>query len=307
MALIVLDHILDQDELLLCNELESSNIIIRNQINSCFFQSFTNKLAIHATFNGVQEYSLEGKIFKLEKNLFLIFNPKQRYSLKIDSREKTNSLYILINKEFFNEALKYIEENESLLIDNQNTYKKLPLFVNKIYEQDCLMKNLLLNFRNTTFTSNNYTNQARDELHRLIRKLILIHKSTVLEIKRVSAVKSSTQKELYNSILLAKEYIDLNYRKLLTINEIADIVSLSSFHFLRTFKEILGETPHKYMNSKRLEYSRTLLIQTSIPVTQICFDSGFESLPSFSLKFNKYTGLTPKEYRNRYSIKSNFR
>jgi AraC-like DNA-binding protein len=77
----------------------------------------------------------------------------------------------------------------------------------------------------------------------------------------------------------------------------AAVACLSPNHFLRTFKQLFHQTPHQYLISKRLEEARRLLSLTEMPVTDVCFSVGFESLGSFSWLFRHRTGVSPEAYR----------
>ena len=84
----------------------------------------------------------------------------------------------------------------------------------------------------------------------------------------------------------------------LTLPEIASAAFLSPFHFLRGFKEVFRLTPHEYLSACRVERAKFLLERTELPVTEICFSIGFESLGSFSSWFTRLTGSSPRAWRS---------
>jgi AraC-like DNA-binding protein len=96
-----------------------------------------------------------------------------------------------------------------------------------------------------------------------------------------------------------REYIDRHYKQPLTVERLADLAGLSTFHFIRAFRAAFGETPHQYLRARRLERAKELLVTTAYPVTEICDQIGFQSLGSFSSLFRRLTGETPAEYRAR--------
>ena len=83
----------------------------------------------------------------------------------------------------------------------------------------------------------------------------------------------------------------------LDLKQISGEAWLSPHHFLRLFKQVYKETPHQYLTRRRIERARRLLLQTEMPVTDICYAVGFESLGSFSWLFRKRVGLSPDQYR----------
>jgi AraC-like DNA-binding protein len=72
---------------------------------------------------------------------------------------------------------------------------------------------------------------------------------------------------------------------------------LSTYHFIRAFRAATGQTPHQYLRARRIARAQELLVNTPMPVTEICDAVGFQSLGSFSSVFRKLTGETPARYR----------
>ena len=100
---------------------------------------------------------------------------------------------------------------------------------------------------------------------------------------------------LYKRIVQAKLFIDDNYADNIDLDNIADEAYFSKFHFIRLFKKIYGKTPHQYLIVVRIERAMQLL-RTDIPVTEVCFSVGFESLSSFSGLFKRIVGIPPSAY-----------
>jgi len=98
-------------------------------------------------------------------------------------------------------------------------------------------------------------------------------------------------------MLRARDKMDRSYDRPLDVAALARIALTSEAHFIRTFKETFGETPHRYLQRRRLERAMALLRETERPVTQVCLDVGFSSLGSFSRTFNDVIGMSPTAYR----------
>jgi AraC-like DNA-binding protein len=67
------------------------------------------------------------------------------------------------------------------------------------------------------------------------------------------------------------------------------------------FKEVYGETPHRYLQRRRVERAMTLLRQTDRPITDVAWDVGFASLGTFSRTFSNIVGLSPSEFRAQHA------
>ena len=100
-------------------------------------------------------------------------------------------------------------------------------------------------------------------------------------------------------ILRARDAMDRRYAEPLDIPALARIAHVSDAHFIRTFRATFGETPHRYLQRRRVERAMFLLRTTERSVTDICFETGFGSLGTFSRTFSAIVGETPSEHRRR--------
>ena len=100
-------------------------------------------------------------------------------------------------------------------------------------------------------------------------------------------------------LLRARDAMDGSYARPLDIAALARIAHVSQAHFIRTFRETFGETPHRYLQRRRVERSMFLLRETDRSITDICFDVGFTSLGTFSRTFRAIVGESPTAYRAR--------
>ena len=104
-------------------------------------------------------------------------------------------------------------------------------------------------------------------------------------------------------LLRARDAIDRSYARPLDVPALARIACVSEAHFTRAFKTTFGETPHRYLQRRRVERSMFLLRETDRSVTEICFDVGFNSLGTFSWTFKAIMGESPSSYRKRSRVK----
>lgn len=102
-----------------------------------------------------------------------------------------------------------------------------------------------------------------------------------------------------------KTHIHAHYTEDLGLSELARIGHLSPYHFNRWFNRMTSVTPYQYLLRVRLEQAQQQLRNTVLPVTDIAFSSGFNSLEHFSAAFKKLYGSAPTAAR-RGSKKSNF-
>ena len=98
-------------------------------------------------------------------------------------------------------------------------------------------------------------------------------------------------------LLRARDAMDRAYAEPLNVRAVAAVAHLSEAHFSRSFRATFGETPHRYLQRRRVERSMSLLRETDRSVTDVCFDVGFTSLGTFSRTFHEIVGETPTEFR----------
>jgi transcriptional regulator GlxA family with amidase domain len=104
---------------------------------------------------------------------------------------------------------------------------------------------------------------------------------------------------LNRRLLRARDVMDRTYATALDTRGLAEVASVSEAHFIRSFRATFGETPHRYLQRRRVERAMYLLRSTDHAVTDICLDVGFESLGTFSRTFREIVGETPSAYRAR--------
>jgi AraC-like DNA-binding protein len=100
-------------------------------------------------------------------------------------------------------------------------------------------------------------------------------------------------------MLRARDAMDRAYAEPLDIPALAKIALVSEAHFIRIFRATFGETPHRYLQRRRVERSMYLLRETGRSITDICLDVGFNSLGTFSRTFREIMGESPSDYRKR--------
>jgi len=83
------------------------------------------------------------------------------------------------------------------------------------------------------------------------------------------------------------------------VRRLARVSGVSEAHFARSFKQAFGMPPHRYLLTRRIERATALLRDTELPITEIAFQTGWESLGSFGRTFRDITGESPGAIRER--------
>lgn len=107
--------------------------------------------------------------------------------------------------------------------------------------------------------------------------------------------KNSSDTQYYYII----RYINLHFRRTITLEEIADTVKMNPTAMCRYFKAKSGQTIFDYLLSVRIAIVKELLSTTDKPVSQVAYECGFNSIPNFNTYFKRTTTLSPTEYRRK--------
>jgi AraC family transcriptional regulator len=93
--------------------------------------------------------------------------------------------------------------------------------------------------------------------------------------------------------------IEADAHERLGLAVLARRAAMSPYHFLRTFRQVVGMTPHQFVLRTRLHRAAVCLRRTDEPISTIAFDVGFEDLSTFNRRFRRVMGSSPSAYRAR--------
>ena len=100
----------------------------------------------------------------------------------------------------------------------------------------------------------------------------------------------------YEQLRQARAFMEAHFAERIELEKIAAAASMSKFHFIRMFQRAYGVTPRQFLRDLRLAKAKALLAK-GMPVTQVCFSVGYQSLPTFTNAFKRGTGYSPKAYQ----------
>ena len=109
----------------------------------------------------------------------------------------------------------------------------------------------------------------------------------------------SQDPELLRRLLRAKDRMDAASHEKWPVPRLARVSCVSGAHFARSFKQAFGLPPHRYLLTRRIERATALLRDTGLSITEIAFQTGWESLGTFGRTFRDITGESPSANRAR--------
>lgn len=140
-------------------------------------------------------------------------------------------------------------------------------------------------------------NAGKLEIDSLVLEFFSQVAGTITDTSIEKQIKTLSKAYRLTAVELAKEYINKNFTKDISLQEISTNSFISPFHFSRIFKKTTSFSPHQYLQNVRLKHGELLLKNSSLPVSDIAYTSGFSSTAYFATAFKQKYKMSPMQYR----------
>lgn len=255
-------------------------------------------LSIKCMFNGRALYRADRAWFAVNEGGYLILNDQQPYEIHIDSPTLVESFIVFFPRGWAEQAACALTLPSRKLLDEPERGREEPIhFFERFTRRDELVSPALATLRRAHKDGPLSDLWVEQKLWQLLARMLQAQNDGLRQSDTLSAQRPSAREELWRRLNRGRDFIHARFEAALTLSEIAAAACLSPFHFLRGFKALFGMTPHDYLSTCRVERAKFLLERTGLPVTEICFAVGFESLGSFSSWFKRLTGRSPRAWR----------
>ncbi|MEQ9424958.1 MAG: AraC family transcriptional regulator [Cyclobacteriaceae bacterium] len=240
----------------------------------------------------------EGRHFNVTPDSFCTINNGQYYDLIIPERQTTTTFNIHFGHSLLAETLQAFNATEALLEGDYNQLRNnLQIKPHTIF-LDKHIRSLTCKLQLLYKTSPEAKEVEELLLHEILTYIIRFELDLKQCETKIKSLKKSTQSELLSRLLVAQDYIHSNYSSEISTETLSKVSSLSKFHFIRTFKEAFGSTPHQYISKVRLNKAKDLLLTTKLPVKEISMLVGFKEPNSFLRFFKMTQGEAPAKFRS---------
>ncbi len=265
---------------------------------SHYYGAGTGLLSIKTFYNGRAHYTSEGGHHAADDRSYLILNHNQPYTVEIESVEPVESFCIFFAPDLVQRIYQNMSESWEQALDSPlRRASGSPQFFDKTYPHDDLLSPRVQRLREACMSDRVNKGWLVERFHEVLVSLYHVHARTMTEVSGVPSARLATRKEVYRRLHYAKDFADAFFTTPITIDDMARTAGLSPNHLLRMFRQVFHNSPYQYIKNRRLEYAEHLLRSTDQAVTDICIQSGFESLGSFSWAFRRRTGVSPLAYR----------
>lgn len=265
--------------------------VIANQIMSKGTSIFTEQQNMQAYQAALSES------FASRKNLSAVLSHEMAPAPKNNMRSMEKELIVKIRGGDVDAAGKNIDE---LLGEIMQTGAKSVLDVKgRILELlvslshaavDGGMSEETMSSLNSRFYDELYNKKTTEEIYYWTKNVVNIYSE---EVRRAQ------NKDNFQSVHAAAEYIRKHFREKISVHDIAERVHLSDSYLSHIFSETFGRTITEYITSVRIEYAKSLLSKPGSSISEIALECGFEDVSYFSRVFKKSEGITPRDYKKK--------
>ncbi len=117
------------------------------------------------------------------------------------------------------------------------------------------------------------------------------------------AIRSRADQASQDKIQQVTQYISENFSNEITLSDMANLVAMNDSAFSRFFAKATGNSFIRFVNRVRISKACELLSDTSMPITNICYETGFNNVANFNRRFRELKGSTPREYRQQSRLR----
>ncbi|MCA9691070.1 MAG: helix-turn-helix transcriptional regulator [Myxococcales bacterium] len=249
---------------------------------------YEGPLSIKSMVRGCGRWRTGDGVFLVEPGQLLILNEGQRYSFTIDAEAEIETFCPFFAPRLVREAIRARGPLIRLLDAPDDIDAAPPTFVERLRPESPRIGRGLAALRAALDGD-----EAGDRLLDLLDAVLAESLAERAEIAALPAVRKATRDELYRRVHRARDFIHASLDAPLSLAQLARVAAMSTYHFHRAFRAIVGETPGRYVTERRLLAARRLLATTGRSVTDVCLDVGFSSLGTFSSAYRRRFGVAP--------------
>lgn len=242
-----------------------------------FSRHFHDHFVIELVVNGVDSFYCDGKNYTAQNNQLVLINPGEVHTGNTVSDTPLQYYSLYPDKE----TLQHVASLLGISLPNDFCFQR------SLLEQSLLTEKFRLLF-NSFNPAHNLLQQQEfffDCMHELLQPVNCNGQLLLLASKKDSRV------------LLLIDFIRSHYTDNISLQQMADLVSLNPFHLVRLFKKSVGVSPYNYLLIIRAERAKELL-RKGFKVQDAASASGFNDASHFNRMFYKIAGISPKSFRS---------
>lgn len=259
------------------------------------------RLTLRFVTSGTQHYIVGRNKKLLQPGRYLLINHGQQYRTIMPPGELTTMLGVAFKPSYVVNFFHDLTHSENDLLDNPFLKTNpLPSFYEGTFEADMQMQRIIKSIERILKVKPDWSQKdILNSLYANVLTHLFRHQTQLLNTaSQITCSRSSTAHELYRRLIIARDYMEASYNSIDQMSEVARVACLSEFHFMRSFRQAFKVTPYQYVLSLRMKNARLLLLNSSKPINEISFETGFTDAGNFSRLFRKTYAASPLQMRN---------
>jgi AraC family transcriptional regulator len=262
------------------------------------FPPYLQRLSVKAVISGAEHYEIDGRTTTLDEDNYLIVNDLRTYGSAIVADRPVQTFSVFFAPGFPEDVAGAIGSRPSEVLDHGGACLPRAIeFSEHLRPHDRLVTPVLRHIRRHVARGFRDDEWYEEQLIFLIERMLESQRRTSSVVARLPLARSSTRREAYRRIALATDYIHGNFRRQIRIDDLARAACLSTYHFIRLFAIVHGQTPYSYLQAKRANAARRLLETTELNQAEIAGRVGFESRTTMFRQLRRLTGVSGSKLR----------
>jgi AraC family transcriptional regulator len=262
------------------------------------YHPYEQRLSIKACWGGEERYFIDNRTLTVDDDSYLIFNDRRTYASSLHSSRPVRSFSVFFRPGFAEEVLGGMLTPEDRILErgSQNESKAVE-FGEHLRPHDKIVTPVL---RYIAFHVDRGIGDAgwyEEQLSFLLERMLGSHRKTNRAVQSLSAIRPGKRQELYRRLSWGRDFIQSNYRRQITLDEMASAACLSKYHFIRLFHALEGVTPYRYLQQKRVTAAQRLLTTTNLTHVEIAEQVGFDHRSTMFRHMRRLTGRSGRQWR----------
>ncbi|HLW98220.1 MAG TPA: AraC family transcriptional regulator [Candidatus Acidoferrales bacterium] len=277
-------------------ELGLFNCVLSGTSSSHYVSEYVTPLSIKTMVAGSAAWETPARRYVVHENTYLVLNDGQTYTLTIDSFKKATTFCIFFEHGFVEEVHRAMRSAADTQLDEPHAYHSPHMdFHERLEPRSSPVLAATSEFQQTLSSGRLSRTAAEESFLKIAETLLKQHRRELATTDNFPAQRRATREELLRRVSRGRDYMLSSLSERVTLAEAARAACLSPYHFLRAFHHAFGATPHQFLTRQRLDRARLLLTRGDRSVTDVCLESGFQSLGSFSSLFRRHFGVSPQQ------------
>ncbi|MEJ8800490.1 AraC family transcriptional regulator [Pontibacter sp. H249] len=279
-----------------------------SHIYHSFFKSYSGETinqhgyALKYVVSGRERYSVNGRRHTVTDGKLLVVGHGSACKVEVNEASTVEGLCLYLNSELVTQVWGTLQQQTDKLLDLEEINASAPEVFEHVFEASKLTLKPKLDYLRYLLQEDLFTETAQTEelFLNLAEELCQLQSTNQQYVHLVPARKKTTREELLRRLLNTRDYLHDNISEPLNLAQLAEVASLSEYHFLRQFKATFGKSPYQYLLHLRLQLAQELLQVGGLTIAEVAVACGFREVQAFSKLFRKATGKAPSVYQLNY-------